>query len=574
MAGAPAGSRWAETVAAIDAVVGAVLLIAGLYLTNPSVLDLGLYLEADRYLLAGIVLAYAGLVFTYAGLLGLAPPSSGFVSQLAGGLFGTAARLCVLALMLTFAVRAWLAGLAPEWVLLPAGAGLLAFANLPFAAIARARAAGPGADRSITADSGKSTPFDALRYAGMAVTVTVTIILSLFVFGAALIAYILLDRAFIEGRPISLTIAAEVVSGSLVWIVVMFAQIVIGLFAIAGIAGWVGERRRRREANGFERDLSADEISFANACVAQIRAYAAEQRLTSRRSPSLWLALGLCLAALLLFGTDGGWVADFHAPASDAWQFYVVAGAGPTIAGLLLLFSLAFVPNAILKLVSRRAAEASGAVMLKVNQGAGALEAEIVKRVRDRSLAPDTPFDAGELMRTWGVTTGVIAIGWSILVFGGVAVWWPHDRARDTVFSEDGIATGDFWTMERVVHRYEAVEGVFVTCDESGDVGYEIVLPGNALRSLLTQGSLRARLDNLAKVDGKLRAAGVAFLFALPDEALTSNLPVVDRMCVLDLLEDFDAADHAKVEQIFHLDEWYERRWRMRTGQPPRVAAR
>jgi hypothetical protein len=580
LAGTPQGLRWVDVVAALDAAVGAVLLVAGVYLIEPSMLDLGLYLEADRYLLAGLVFAYVGLVFTYAGLLGLAAPGEGFVSGLASALFGTVGRLCVAAMMLTFAVRAGGAGLPMPWIALPAGAGLLAMLSVPFAAIARARsavAAAAAADHTITADSGKSAPFLAASYLRNAATFVVTVSVSVFVLGLALIAYVLLDRAFIEGRTISLTVAAEVVGRTLVPMVVVVGQLMVALFLIGGAASWFGERRRRRDKDGLERDLSPEEVSFAAACVQQVRDYVAAQGLAAaaRQATSMWVwvIIGLGLIALWLLWDGERALAQTYAPPSEAWQFYLIDVSGTTFAALALLTSLAFVPQAVLKLVSRRAAEASGASMLKADRTAGQLEGEIVKRVRDRSLTPGTPFDAGELMRTWGITTAVIALVWNVLLAGGVAVWWPHERARDTLFTEEGIETGDFWTMERTVHRYDAVLAAHPMCDGDGDIGYAIVLPGDLRRALLSESGFRSRLDDVVKIDGKLRAAGVKFVFALPEDD-SSDGDVVDRLCVIDLTRDMDEGTRAKVEQVLHLDEWFERRWRQRTGNQPRISSR
>jgi hypothetical protein len=75
------------------------------------------------------------------------------------------------------------------------------------------------------------------------------------------------------------------------------------------------------------------------------------------------------------------------------------------------------------------------------------------------------------------------------------------------------------------------------------------------------------------KIDRKLRAASTPFVFALPGEELSLG-DVVDRMCVIRLTKDMDEPTRAKVEQVLHLDEWYERRWRQRIGEQPRVSSR
>jgi hypothetical protein len=574
----PQGLRWADVVAALDAAMGGALLIAGIYLIEPALIDLGLYVEADRYRLAGYVLAYAGLVFTYAGLFGLSPPADGFVARLAGAMFGTLARTCVAALMLVFAVRAAGAGLPVLWIALPASVGLLALLSVPLAVVARSRSAVPVTDHGITADTGKSEPFVAAAYLRTAGTFVVTVSVSIFMLGLALVAYVLLDRAFIEGRPISLTVAEAMVGRTLLPLMVKIVQLMVAVVLIAGAVGWLRERARVRDKSGLERDLSAEEVSFATACVQQVRDHVSSQGLVdaARRawSMSVWFVVGLGLLTIWLLWDVEEILAQIYAPVSDSWQLYIVDGTATRIAAIALAISLAFVPHALLKLVSRRAAEASGANMLKAARGAGELEAEIVKRVRDGSLAPGMTFEAGEVMRVWGITTAVIALVWNVLLAGGVAVWWPHERARDTLFTEDKIETGDFWTTERAAHGYADALGAYPMCDGDGDIGYHIALPGDATRTLLLRESeLLAGLDDFVKIDGKLRAARVPFVFVLRGDESSAG-DVVDRMCVVRLTRDMDEATRTKVEQLLHLDEWYERRWRQRTGDQPRVSSR
>jgi hypothetical protein len=99
-------------------------------------------------------------------------------------------------------------------------------------------------------------------------------------------------------------------------------------------------------------------------------------------------------------------------------------------------------------------------------------------------------------------------------------------------------------------------------------------LPGDATRTLLLRESeLLAGLDDFVKIDGKLRAARVPFVFVLRGDESSAG-DVVDRMCVVRLTRDMDEATRTKVEQLLHLDEWYERRWRQRTGDQPRVSSR
>jgi hypothetical protein len=175
-------------------------------------------------------------------------------------------------------------------------------------------------------------------------------------------------------------------------------------------------------------------------------------------------------------------------------------------------------------------------------------------------------------MRVWGVTTAIIALVGNALVLAGVAAWWPHERARDVLFTEEAVETGVPWTLERVRHPYAAVQAMRLACDTSGSVRYTVELPDGVERVLVERWSLDVRLDDAVKVDGKLRTAGVKAAFSFPEDD-AGDAPVVDRMCVLALAEGADEATRAKIEQLFHLDEWYERRWRRRIGKPAHIAA-
>jgi hypothetical protein len=278
--------------------------------------------------------------------------------------------------------------------------------------------------------------------------------------------------------------------------------------------------------------------------------------------------------SLALFLEADRIVAASYAPGGDAWRLYLVAWPGTSLAALVVMLSFAFVPRAIAKLLSRRAAEICGVRLLRADRGAGALEAQVVARVRDRSLAPGTMFDAAALLRTLGVTTAVFVVVWNALLAAGVAAWWPHERARDALYTEGGIETGGFWSMERTRHPYASVEAVFLKCTTfaigGAAIGYTIVLPGVVQRELVTRHRLMTNLEETLRVDAKLREAGVPFVFALPEEA-PAGAEIVDRMCIVALTDGMDDATRAKVEQLFHLDEWFERRWRLRTGARPRI---
>jgi hypothetical protein len=235
------------------------------------------------------------------------------------------------------------------------------------------------------------------------------------------------------------------------------------------------------------------------------------------------------------------------------------------VAALVALLSLIVLPGALARLLSVRAAEAGGLRALRAHSGEAALQATLVGLVRRRVLTPIKAFDPGSLLRSAGQSTAGFALGWNAVVAIALLVWWPHDRARDTLYTEQWIETGDFWTMERQRFAYDAVASVRLEC--SGNVSYRIVLPNGARRELLSQYGFGSQLQDAAKVDERLRSAGVRFGLVLPGEAPSDAAGVVDRECLEDLMAGMDPKERALAERVLHLDAWFERRWRKRTGE-------
>ena len=472
-----------------------------------------------------------------------------------------------------------MAGWPLVWVALIALPGILAAASLPFASLARARAV-PGREVVITAASGKRPRFAILTFLWRGARYVIALVASVFVLISVFFAYVLLDAAFIDGRTINVEYAAGVLAERVGPLAAVAVAAAFGVILLGGIVTALGDRAQRQRTPEFDRDLSTDEVSFATRCVREIKDYVASENLAplahgaSRATWTTFAVFGT--AGFLLFLEADRIVATLYAPAGQAWYLYKVAWLNTGAVALAAMLSLTFVPGAVAKLLSQRAAEAGGARLIRAAAGAGMLEGEIVARVRDRSLAPGSSFDAGAFLRTLGITTATFALVWNALLAAGIAAWWPHERARDALFTEAGIATGDFWSLQRTTHPYEAVEVVFLKCESfasgGGAIGYRIVLPGSVERELVTRHRLSAQLADTLRVDQKLRNAGASFVFALPEEE-RQGAEIVDRTCIINLTEGMDEETRAKIERLFHLDEWFARRWQMRTGKQPRIVA-
>lgn len=573
LAEAPRASRWADAVATLDAGVGALLLCAGAVLFEPGLVDIGVHLESDRYLVAGAVFVYAGAVLAYSGVFGLLPSRANLLHEALSMLLGTGGRFAVAAMFVAFSARAAMFGLSAWWIVWPLIPGLLATASLSFGRIARARSEA-AQDHTITAQSGKTPPATVgslLR----AVVLTFFLCVGIFALGAALLALAVLDIAFIQDRPISLRAVLNVAANTLVPLAVSLGAVALLLLGLSAVFSGLRSSRRESGPADAERDLSEAEVSFAAACVAHVRDHVAKAGLVplarALSRTTFWLFVAAIAAALVLGYRIETYIAGLYAPSGEGWRLYTIEWQNSFAMLLLTAVVAAFLPTALLRLTWRRAAEANGARGLRADRGPGALEGEVVKRVRARILVPGEAFDAAETMRVWGITTAIIALVANALVLAGVAAWWPHERARDVLYTEDAIETGEPWTLARVRYPYTAVQAMRVACGSDGAARYTIVLPEGKERVLVERWSLTARLDDAVKVDGKLRAAGVKAAFSFPEEQ-SSDAPVVDRMCVLELAEGADEATRAKIEKLFHLDEWYERRWRMRVGEPAHIA--
>lgn len=564
LAGARATEGWVRVLVALDAIVGAMLLVAGIYLLDPGLADLGLYVEAPRYLLLGGVFVAAGLLLAQAAIFGLArratTPFDGFLVK--------PALWCVGALLSLLALRALVSGdSSSAWLGALAVPGALAFATLRAMRLietgveAPVPALGPETGRRRRNGFGELARGAVVALLGMYGLTTIVI--------ASMFAYVLLDISFIGGR--SINVAAAIATLSALHIRASLILVPLGAaLALLGVLLLIAWRRfRSDEIADFDRPLSAVETSFVASCVKETEAYIALHRLRAlaaraRDAFAGWLVLfgvGALVTALLIRTI----VASIYAPAGEGWQLYLTEGPGAVAAVLVSLLSLIFLPGGLARLLSVRAAEAGGLRMLGAYDGEAAVQTVFVGLVRRRLLKPGDAFDPGLLLARAGRWTAGWAVGWNAVVAIALVLWWPHDRARDTLYTEQWIETGDFWTLERQRFAYDAVASVRLEC--SGNVSYRIVLPNGARRELLSQYGFGSQLQDAAKVDERLRSAGVRFGLVLPGEAPSDAAGVVDRECLEDLMAGMDPKERALAERVLHLDAWFERRWRKRTGE-------
>lgn len=561
LAGARATEGWVRVLVALDAIVGAILLLAGVYLLDPGLADLGLYVEGPKYLILGGVLVAAGLVLAQAAIFGLAPRTNVLADFL-----GQSALWCAGALLSVLAVRALVSGDSSiAWLAVLAVPGALAFATLRALRLADAigeapvPALGPGSGRLAHGRPGE-------LFGGAVIVVLGIYGLTTIVVGS-IFAYLLLDISFVGDRAVNAVAVFATFAALYLKVSLILIPLVAG-FALTGALALAAWRRFERERRSdFNRDLSAEETSFTESCVRETEAYIAQHRLralaqSAREAFAGWFWLFAVAAVVAaLFVSD--FVASIYAPPGEGWQLYLTEGADAA-AVFVALFSLSVLPGALARLFSMRMAEAGGLRALGAHDGAAAMQEVLVRLVRRRVLKPGEAFDPGSLLRGAGRSTAGVVAGWNAILAVALVLWWPHERAQDTLYTEQWIETGDFWTMERRRFAYDAVESVRLEC--SGNVSYRIALPDGARRELLSEYRFGSRLQDAAKIDEKLRSAGVRFGFVLPGEAPSDTAGVVDRECVEGLMEGMEPAERAAAERVLHLDAWFERRWRKRTG--------
>lgn len=561
--------RWVSIVSALDAIAAGALFVVGVYLLNPSAFSADVYVEAGRYALIGGFLIYAAAALLVAAVTGYAPPRPGIANFLGSVLFGNIALLGTGALELALGVQGLLAEPMRPFVGALIVPGLLAFISSAFDTAARAQATVAAA--AVSPESGKVTTGRAAVHLRAGVLAALGNMLVVAYLGFGYLLYFLLRAVVIEDVDIDL--------GRLLIILPAFFQrllpLALALGAVMFVAvvsiGIVGDRARRRPE--LQRDLTGDEVGYISACVAQFRSYvdgrgyhALATRI--RRFALLALFAGVGAGLWLMFEVEDLVAAHYAPDAAEAWSLYVVNRTWVVLVALVFALSWAFAPGAIAALVSQRLREAGGLTLL------GEIETQLVGQVRAGKMKVGTAFDPAALLRATNTTMTTATLVWIGLLTAGLFVWWPHDRATDTLYTDAGVETGEFWLGARTLYPYASVKSVSLQCsiNDRGDtrVSYRLALPTGA-RDLPIDSVLGRRLGDYTRVDQNLRAAGAAFEFALPEEVETSTAAVVDRMCVLKLGEGMDDAGRTQLEQLFHLDEWFERRWRLRTGAKSKI---
>jgi hypothetical protein len=578
--------RWVAVVGALDAVAAAVLLVAGVYLLDPAAFDAGVYVEAGRYVLPGGFFVYAAGVLLVASVAGYRERTIGLGAVAATFLFGSMALIGVGVACLALGLQALF--FADPWrpfVGLLVMPGLLAFVSASFSGAATAQSASPSLQT--TRDSGKTQEESLATYAWSGVLGAFFNVLLIAYLGFGYLFYYLLEMILIEDVDVDfarvLFFAVPAVFESVWRLAAVLGGVMLVLLPLVGLIVASVSRTMRRARPDFERDLSEEEVSFVAVAAAQVADHVRRNALSAlagRIMAAAWIAGigGIALGLWAMFAFED-WVAAIQTPPGGAWSYYAVDGRVLIVFMLFLVPALAFVPGSLAALWSRRRGEANGLLMIGGRNNPAAVETRIVRLLRGRNLRPGTPFEAGRFLWKAGAGLSALALAGTALFAAMFAAVWPHDRAVDTLYTEDGIETGDFWSMVRATYPYSDVAAVDLACVIESDGGthieYSIWLPGERRRKVVTQRALDDHLEEFARVDALLRDAGAAFRFAVPEEA-DSPYGLIERACVLALSEGMDEAAREKVEQVFHLDEWFERRWRVRTRppSPPRISER
>ena len=576
--------KWVDVLCALDGVAAALSLIVGVYLLNPTTIDLGWYVEPGRYAIAGWFLIYNAVLLLYAAVFGARPRSRVALIRIAFFPVSPLALTAIGTLELILAFQALFAVDPPRyWVALLAIPGLLAVLSSPLpmlAEAARRRAEPKGADE-VSAQSGKSTPGGAVAaYVGAGAVTALVVAVVAAIFGALLFVYQALHVSLVEDIEIDVAYLVEVHIPRLlekIWPWVFgFGLSLLVMVSLVGVVIALSQRLSRRRLPDIDRDLSADEVGFVTRCVGDLDEYIARngyRELAARMSrfDGAWF-LSLFVAMVGFIFLAETIIAALYDPASTSgvWDLYVVDSVSAPLMAIVLAAAWVFAPAVVTSLVSRRFAEARTLAHKGAIRSIAPLQDLIVEAVRRRALSSSQGFDAGSFLKRLNSTARVSSAVWILLATGVALGAWPHDRATDTLYTGNGIETGDFVSLQRVTYAYPAVQSVDLECwfDSSGstDIDYTLNLPDEQRRRLFSKRSLGARIDDYLRVDALLRAAHVRFEFATAFEA-ASGAQILDRECVLALARD-RGIDRAKLEQLFHMDEWHERRWKQRISSP------
>lgn len=556
--------------------VAAVMAVAGVYLIDPSMHDLGFALEPERTWIVGWFLLVSGAAMA----LALAKPklSTGYaLVDVPAHLILTfvIAYLTVVVLgiiQIALGIGALFGSPPNFWVaaLLAPGALsiVLAFASLGDNAASKTDtdddADGGDAGRSeepTSPNSGKLYGGATLRFSLFyALYYTVAMLAFMVWMWAGYWLYYRLDEAIFAGETLDAASALASLAGvwNRLWPVAVAMSGVIAVMMFVLTAGgpfvqWLSQRGVR-DAN---RDLSPAEARFIDKSAERVRAYAQAQRYDR----NVWAFQGFSLitvlasigAAIGLFVLIAASLARKTAP-----SFPIVLDSNLSVvlwvfAGIFLCPLL----HSILTRASRSYSERSGWVAIGEKNDYFTLTGKLTSFVRQRRLITTSEINPGNFLHAANLSFE--RYFYAAAVLAALAAFFSHrDYASADTITANHFELVDYWTLETRRYAYGDVKEVAIRCSfgkENATIeAYRLRFKDGTDLDIYDNTKVGEQFAAYVAVDEKLRALGVPFVPAAHGGWGRSDELGYDSNCVAAVAKEFPAERAEGVQRLFHLD--------------------
>jgi hypothetical protein len=564
----PAGGGWVlRTICAIGALA---MATAGAYLFEPSLVDLGLYVERGKHALAGYTLIYAALLVGFAATAGQLRTGSALADYAISLTVGTIALLALGLLFSALAADAlFFRDPRSYWVALLAIPAALCFAA---ASLSDTLGTGDGSQAADGAQRGFLAGFAIV--AGYFMISLAAIMLYI---NAGYFLFYLLQASLLDGRDLDLARAGpallNVLGGIAVerWrfvIIVGFAGAVL-IYGFTALASVAGRSSRRTE----QRALEPQETAYIEQCAQDLRAYA-EAKGYSRDAtrvlrfvvlPSLFVPL--LLASIAGFNLHNWFPRPYDQATLDALGWHIhESSVGPS--ALVMLFAGIFwsvFPNAIAARVSRSYSEMAGWSGFVSKNAPMTVEAYLTLLLRAGRLSPKVVFDPGKFLHATNTAWEPFFMYPALALTFAAAIAWHHDMSRYHLLTEKNVEVMSYWTLEKHRYPYREVREVRIKCyfdDGNPEASYEIILPDDFSADLFDKKNFADHADDLARVDALIPASVPRVLVTYEEQSL------YDPVCVDAIAADLPEEAADRLRAAFRTEAWQKARWEERTSPP------
>lgn len=563
---------WLNVLAPAIGMVAGVMVVAGIYLLDPAVVDLGFALDAGRTWLVGVYLIAAGAALVYM----LAWPKgieSGSVNLdlLANFLLGQLSHFVYGFIEVAIGVQALFGTVSNWWAALLLVPGLLSLAiafsdddeSTDHDEAEEAADGDDGEDNGGEADEPESGQEGVRGVAWASLVVAGLIAAMLFAvtvwIGFAVWIYTQLKRIIIDGGTIDAAGGPmwEGVVRALPTLVPLALGLAFLLFVIFLISSMWPSRRGTADSS---RDLNPAETAYVEASAKAVRAYARAQGydrnswiVSAAGFVSLMGMIGL--GAVVMFGG----IAMLETPAAHgSYPLALRPDGASAIVGFFAFILLGILPVTILSRLSRRYSERAG-WHAHGRKDYAALKAKLIAFVRARRLSTASPINPGEFLHAANVSGERYYYGMAAVVAAVALLLLHRDVNAVDVLTADSIEVADYWTLAQRRYSYGDVRQVELRCFLTGKgeptEAYELQFKdGRALDIYRKQAVVEAQFEAYEAVDAKLVALGVPFVPGPHQGLFKGDERGYDPACVETLAQEFPEPLRERVRRLFHLE--------------------